>query len=118
MEFIRKPGAPVIVSKNDTNLTLISPGFPPRVSGTGILMANLFSNYKGKVNAVGEYAPYAKYDPAFHPPCDTQYWSPNSLLYRVYVRLRRKFPDILWPGLKGRIRGILKNYGTNVVLAT
>ena len=53
-------------------LTVVSRSFPPRVSGSAILLANLLSAYTGKVQAIAGENQYSQPDPAFLPPCPTQ----------------------------------------------
>jgi glycosyltransferase involved in cell wall biosynthesis len=99
-------------------LTIVSGSFPPRVSGSAILLANLLSSYTNKVSAIVGYNRYAGYDPAFLPPCPTQSLVLPRLLPRVYDRLSTRFPAMLCRSIQSPlIRRKLTTLGTRVVLA-
>jgi glycosyltransferase involved in cell wall biosynthesis len=98
-------------------LTIVSGSFPPRVSGSAILLANLLSNYTDKVSAIVGYNQYAGYDPAFLPPCPTQSLVLPRLLPRVYDHLATQFPAMLCRSIQSPIRKKLTTLGTRVALA-
>jgi len=101
---------------NDPLLTVVSKNFPPQVSGSAILLNNLLSNYKGRINAIVGYHRYAKADGGFRPPCPTQYLSFPRTLPRVYENLKRRMPMVVCRILRNSIRRAFTTLGTNVVL--
>lgn len=102
--------------KNPT-LTVVSRGFPPQVSGSPILLANLLSAYPGIVNAVGGHNAYAQYDPAFLPPCPVHYLTLPRTFPILCDRLERRLPFLFRRGLQIAIRRALTTFGTDVVMA-
>jgi glycosyltransferase involved in cell wall biosynthesis len=101
---------------NGPMLTVVAPTFPPQVSGSAILLANLLSNYRGNVRAVAGYDYYSKSDLGFLPPCPTRYLAPPRILPRVYEGLRIRLPMMLCCSLQRSLRRISAGLGTNVVL--
>lgn len=97
-------------------LTVVSQGFPPQVSGSAILLANLLASYTGNVGVVAGYDRYLKSDPAFLPPCLTRYLALPRIFPRLYDSVRRKFPTLLCCSFQSSIRRSLAKLGTNVVL--
>ncbi|MGH7793410.1 MAG: glycosyltransferase [Candidatus Binatia bacterium] len=102
---------------NAPTLTVVSRSFPPRVSGSAILLANLLANYTGNLKAVAGENRYSEPDPAFCPPCSTQYLAPPSILQRVYDGLRIRRPALARSLLTTVMGRALKAAGTDVVLA-
>jgi hypothetical protein len=74
-----------------TMLTTVSGVFPPQVAGSAILLANLLSNYTGKISVISGYDAYSKTDPAFLPPCSHLFGSAARLRGST-PRLRMIFP--------------------------
>jgi glycosyltransferase involved in cell wall biosynthesis len=101
---------------NDPMLTVVAPTFPPQVSGSAILLANLLSHYRGNVRAIAGYDYYSKSDLGFLAPCPTQYLTPPRLLPRVYEGLRIRLPMMLCCSLQRSLRRIAAGLGTNIVL--
>jgi glycosyltransferase involved in cell wall biosynthesis len=98
-------------------LTVVSSSFPPRVSGSAILLTNLFSNYTGKLSAIAGYSRYVKPDPDFSPPCETRYLAVPRLVPRVYEALNWTVPSVVWRTLSRSIRKSFKELRTDIVLA-
>lgn len=98
-------------------LTVVSRGFPPQVSGSPILLANLLSNYPGQVNAVVGYSAYSQFDPAFLPPCPVRHLSLPRTLPIVCDRLGRRMPRVLSRHLQYSMQRAFRQLGTQVVLA-
>jgi glycosyltransferase involved in cell wall biosynthesis len=98
-------------------LTVVSRSFPPRVSGSAILLTNLLSNYPGKLRAIAGESQYSRPDPAFVPPCPTRYVAPPCVPQRVYDGLRRRYPAMAFRLLKGAMHRALTALGTDLVLA-
>jgi glycosyltransferase involved in cell wall biosynthesis len=96
----------------------VSPYFPPQVSGSAILLANLLASYPGSVRAIAGYNEDQQSDQAFTAPCPTQYLPLTRIIPRVYSRLRRRAPMLLYRALQGPLRRIIKKLGTEVVLGT
>lgn len=71
-----------------TDLLIVSRSFPPQVSGSSVLLANLLFSYPGSVAAAAGYSHYAREDPEFTAPCLTAYLRPPAvpLLERAYDR--------------------------------
>jgi glycosyltransferase involved in cell wall biosynthesis len=106
------------MSKEDAPmLTVVSSSFPPRVSGSAILMANLLLNYSGKVSAIAGYSRYVRPDPEFSPPCETRYLALPRLVPRVYEALNWTVPSVVWRTLSSSIRKTFKELRTDIVLA-
>jgi glycosyltransferase involved in cell wall biosynthesis len=103
-------------TNNSPILTVVAPGFPPQVSGSAILLANLLSSYKGNLRAVAGYDYYLKFDLGFLAPCYTRYLVLPRILPRVYQGLRIRFPIMLCWSLQRSIRRLIAALGTNVVL--
>ena len=101
---------------NAPMLTVVTASFPPQVSGSAILLANLLSNYTGKVRAVAGYDYYSKSDLGFLPPCPTRYLALPRILPRVYEGLRVRFAKMLCYSIQGSIRRVLAGLGTHIVL--
>lgn len=53
---------------SDPRLVVVSRGWAPQVQGSTILLANLFAEYPGPVEAIAGYTSYSKDDPAFVSP--------------------------------------------------
>ena len=68
--------------------------------GTAILLANLISNYTGKVSAIAGHNRYGKPDPALLPPCPTRYLALPRLVPRLYDGLNWRIPGLAWHMLK------------------
>lgn len=102
---------------NGPVLTVVSSSFPPRASGSAILMANLLSNYTGKVSAIAGHSRYIQPDPDFRPPCATQYLGLPRRVPRLYEALNWTVPFLVWRSFKSSIRKMFKKLGTDIVLA-
>src|SRR5262245_43227607 len=100
----------------DPMLTVVAPTFPPQVSGSAILLANLLSHYRGDVRAIAGYDYYSRSDLAFPPPCPTRHLVLPRTFPRVYEGLRRRFPTMVLCSIQHSIRRILAGFGTNIVL--
>jgi glycosyltransferase involved in cell wall biosynthesis len=98
-------------------LTVVSRSFPPQVSGSAILMANLLSSYAGDLHAVAGYSQSSRSDSAFLPPCPTSYLARQRILPRVYDGLLRRFPDVVCRSIRTSIQRTLAKLNTHVVLA-
>ncbi len=103
--------------KDSPVLTVVSRGFPPQVSGSPILLANLLSGYRGKVNAIVGYSAYSNFDPAFRPPCPVTYLRLPRTFPLLCDRLGRRLPKLFVWYLQSSIYQALKTLGTDVVLA-
>ena len=102
--------------EDSPRLTVVSRSFPPRVTGSAILLANLLASYPWNVQAIAGDDQYAQLDPAFVPPCPTQsvllpYCSP-----RVYDGVRIRYPAIAYRLIRGAMHRLLQAVGTDVVL--
>ena len=98
-------------------LTVVSRSFPPRVSGSAILLANLLSTYTGNVQAIAGENQYSQPDPAFLPPCPVQSLTLPFLPPRMYDGVRIRYPAIASRFIQGAMRRKLAAMGTDVVLA-
>jgi glycosyltransferase involved in cell wall biosynthesis len=84
------------------------------VIGSPVLLANLFSQYKGPVSAIAGWQYGAKVDSAFEPPCHTIYLKmPGDFAQRVFDRFASK----LLPFIKWFIKRQLKKEKPDAVLA-
>lgn len=99
-------------------LTVVSPYFPPQVGGSAILLANLFSSYRGALHAIAGYSEDQKIDPAFEVPCPTRYLPLVRHMPRLYARMRRRLPMLLCQSIKISIRRTIENLGTKAVMGT
>src|SRR5262245_25528475 len=97
-------------------LTVVTRSFPPQVSGSAILLTNLFANYSGNVTAIAGYNQYSKTDPAFLSPCPTRYLPLPRMLPRVYDRLTRRLPALISRSVQASIRRALRKSKTDAVL--
>src|SRR5262245_1760554 len=100
----------------DMTLMVVSRSFPPKVSGTPILLANLLSSYTGEVAAIDGHDPYSAYDPQFRPPCPTHHVGLTRVLGRAYERLRRRKPEAALRLVEPAIRRRLRRHSASVVL--
>jgi glycosyltransferase involved in cell wall biosynthesis len=105
-------------TNSGARLAVVSRSFPPQVSGSAILLANLLSNYTGDVCAVAGYNRYSKSDPAFRPPCPTQYLALPRLLPRLSDGVKRRFPTIMCRTIWASVRSALLKLAPTVVLAS
>jgi glycosyltransferase involved in cell wall biosynthesis len=117
MERIGAARIVVVSAAGRSMLTVVSLSFPPMVSGSSILMANLLSKYPGRVQAVSGYGYYEKRDVAFQPPCPTRYLFLPRMFPRVYQALRWRLPGLICHSIYPSIRRSLKKRDTGVVLA-
>jgi glycosyltransferase involved in cell wall biosynthesis len=108
----------VLSDYNRPGLTVVAPSFPPQVAGSTILLANLLSSYRGKLNAIAGYSRYAKSDPAFQAPCPFRQLLLPRTFPALYDRLKHRFPRLAYLSIRNSIRRILEDLGTQVVLAT
>jgi glycosyltransferase involved in cell wall biosynthesis len=106
------------VSSGDSQLTVVAPSFPPQVSGSTILLANLFSSYRGKLNAIVGYDRYSRTDPAFLAPCPSRRLRLPSAFPVFYDRLSRRIPGTVSLSIRNSICRALKEFGSKVVLGT
>jgi glycosyltransferase involved in cell wall biosynthesis len=107
----------IVISDNNSRLTVVSRSFPPQVSGSAILLANLLSEYLGNMSAVVGYNRYLKIDPAFLSPCPTRYLPLPRMLPRAYDGLTRRLPALISGGIRASMRRALIGSKTGVVLA-
>lgn len=98
-------------------LTIVSQVFPPQVSGSAILLANLLAAYPGRVTAISGYHRYAKSDPAFRSPCPVRNLPQPRLFSPIYVRLRNRIPTLIGWSLQRSLEKTFIRLGTTVVLA-
>jgi glycosyltransferase involved in cell wall biosynthesis len=108
----------IVNSGDNPTLTVVTPSFPPQVSGSTILLANLLSSYRGKLNAIAGYDRYARSDPAFLAPCPSRHLRLPSTFPVLYDRLSRRFPGIACLSIRNSIHRALKEFGSKVILAT
>jgi glycosyltransferase involved in cell wall biosynthesis len=108
----------IMISDNNPTLTVVASSFPPQVSGSTILLANLLSSYSGKLNAIVGYSRYSRSDPAFLAPCACRYLRLPSTFPVLYDRLSRRFPVAVSLSIRNSIHRALKEFGSKVVLAT
>ena len=101
---------------NGPTLTVVSRSFPPQVSGSAILLANLLWHYDGKVRAVAGYTKEARVEPTFGPPCPTRYLALPRILPR-YDSFSYRFPTMTCGLIQKSIRRTLRELNTNLVLA-
>jgi glycosyltransferase involved in cell wall biosynthesis len=99
-------------------LTVVSRSFPPIVTGSSILLANLLADYRGKLSAIVGSNPYAKQDPQFTAPCETHSVTWPQYFQKPAEKLYRNWPGILCRLLYPRILRKLKELRTSVVLAS
>ncbi|GJM33465.1 MAG: hypothetical protein DHS20C18_24660 [Saprospiraceae bacterium] len=99
----------------DKKLVIISRSFAPLVIGSPILLANLFSSYPGRLEAIAGWQYGAKIDPEFKPPCPTTYLRmPGSLPQRAFDRYTQE----LIPFIRLFIIRQLKKMKPDAVLGT
>jgi glycosyltransferase involved in cell wall biosynthesis len=108
----------IVSSDNSPTLTVVASSFPPQVSGSTILLANLLSSYNGKLDAIAGYERYSRSDPAFLAPCPFRRLRLPSTFPMLYDRLSLRFPGAVCLSIRNSIRRTLKEFGSNVVLAT
>jgi glycosyltransferase involved in cell wall biosynthesis len=99
-------------------LTVVAQVFPPQVSGSAILLANLLSNYSGRLSAVAGYDYRPKSDAAFLSPCPIHYLKLPYWLPRLFDRMRRRVPKTMCYSITGAIRRALQKLGTDIVMAS
>ena len=104
------------VAVPNPKLTVVSRSFPPQVSGSAILLANLLSDYKGTVTVIAGYGKSAKSDPGFLPPCPTRYLNLPRYLAPCYSALQRRFPHLISSLLAASIVRMLRRMRPAVVL--
>jgi glycosyltransferase involved in cell wall biosynthesis len=102
---------------NGPVLTVVSSSFPPLASGSAILLANLLSNYTGKVSAIAGHSRYVKPDPDFRPPCATRYLGLPRRVPRLYEALNWTVPFLVWRSLNHSIGKTFEDLRTDIVLA-
>jgi glycosyltransferase involved in cell wall biosynthesis len=107
----------VSLSNDGPVLTVVSRSFPPQVSGSAIVMANLLSGYTGAVAAIAGYSRYAESDSSFGPPCPTKYLLQQRVLPRLYEAFLLRWPAVMSCTLRNSIGRALVRLGTQAVLA-
>jgi glycosyltransferase involved in cell wall biosynthesis len=107
-----------VSNEKPSRLTVVAPSFPPQVSGSTILLANLLSSYRGDLNAVAGYDRYSKCDPDFLAPCPSRHLRLPSTFPVLYDRLSRRFPGITCLSIQASIYRTLKEFGSTVVLGS
>lgn len=105
------------LSNDGPVLTVVSRSFPPQVSGSAIVMANLLSGYTGAAAAIAGYSRYAESDSSFVPPCPTKYLLQQRVLPRLYEAFLLRWPAVMSCTLRNSIRRALVRLGTQAVLA-
>jgi glycosyltransferase involved in cell wall biosynthesis len=98
-------------------LTVVSRSFPPRVSGSAIVLTNLLAHYTGNLKAIAGENQYSQTDAGFFPPCPTQYLAPPYMSQRLYDSLRIRRPALAYRLIQGVMRRAFTAAGTDVVLA-
>ena len=98
-------------------LTVVSRSFPPQVSGSAILLANLLADYPGTANAVVGHNFHVKVDPAFQPPCPVRPLRFPHAFPLLSDRLARYLPVAFVHLLQGAIERALRVLRTDVVMA-
>jgi glycosyltransferase involved in cell wall biosynthesis len=82
--------------KSKIKLAIVSWTFAPQVSGSPILLDNLFREFKGELFAVTGWDMSAKVDSNFEPVCrKTSFKFSNEILGKIYRRLKYSFTFIV-----------------------
>jgi glycosyltransferase involved in cell wall biosynthesis len=105
-----------VIGAEFPKLTVVSRSFPPQVSGSAILLANLLKDYTGNVNAIAGCNRYLKTDVDFLSPCATGYLALPRLLPSAYDRLTRRLPRLICRTIRASILRVFKESKTDVVL--
>jgi len=83
-----------MVTHKKPKLLIISYSFPPYLSASAVLVNNIFSKYKGIMEAIGG-SNFTKIDKTFTPPCKTYYIKhPGG---RYFEAISRRFHFIFLP---------------------
>jgi hypothetical protein len=78
----------------EKKLLIISDSFPPLLDASAVLVNNIFSKYKGNMEALGG-TNFTRYDETFVPPCKTHYFRyPRT---RVFEAVSRRFHFLFLP---------------------
>jgi glycosyltransferase involved in cell wall biosynthesis len=105
------------VTNNEApGLAVVTGSFPPQVSGSGILLANLLADYRGNVTAIVARDCRRQTDPDFLSPCPTRPLKLASVLPRTFDRLRRRFPEAMSRLIAKELIRTLKALDTKVVM--
>ena len=99
-------------------LTVVSLSFPPRVSGSAILLANLLQSYPGEVHVIAGCNRDAGLDPAFTTPCPTSYLGFPRRFPILCDRLRRRLPMVMCSHIQRAIQRQMREINTSVVFGT
>lgn len=103
-------------SKSGPVLTVISRSFPPQVSGSAILLANLLADYPGAATAIAGFTRHSKSDPDFKVPCPTHYLLPPRIRSLVFDYLGRQKPDLAATIMAAAMKRALRRQKSAVVL--
>ena len=101
---------------NGPGLTVVSGSFPPQVSGSGILLANLLTDYASGVTAIVAHDVRRQSDPAFSVPCPTKHLKLPCAFPLTFDRLRNRFPGAMCRIIVNDIKTRLKELRTSVVM--
>lgn len=103
-------------SKSNDLLTIVTGSFPPRISGTSIVMANLLASYPGKLNVLCGNDYYSKIDPTFVSTCESHQLRFQKYFPRVYAHLRMKAPSLAALLVKVEIKKFLSRCKSKAVI--
>jgi glycosyltransferase involved in cell wall biosynthesis len=96
-------------------LTVVTPSFPPQVSGSTILLTNLLQHYPGEAHAIAGYDRDARSDPAFTTPCPTSPLGFPRRFPTLCDRLRRHLPMVSYHHMQRAIQRQMRDLKTAVV---
>jgi glycosyltransferase involved in cell wall biosynthesis len=97
------------------HLTVVTHSFPPRVSGSAILLANLLQPYPGEVHVIAGCNRDARLDPAFTTPCSTSYLEFPHRFPILCDRLQRRLPIVSYHHMQRAIQRQMRELKTAVV---
>lgn len=103
--------------KTKLHVTIISRSLPPMVIGTPIILHNLFSEFKGRLSAIGGWQTGAKIDPEFSLNTKEVFYFKSSIqLVQRFLQGRFKYHTLFF--LKAFIKRKLKTLKPDIVFAT
>ncbi len=97
---------------------VVSGSFPPRVSGSSILMANLLSGYPGRAMVLAGNDYFSKSDPAFLSPCESRQLLVPKYVPKIHSHLRIRNPYWAALAIKWEIKKYLRRYQPKAVIGT